>query len=457
MAKAAPKLRKTLSQANLVHMGSERLAGLLFDAAAADPALKRSLRLEIAADLGSGELAEALGKRMDELASSRGRISWRKRPELLRELGRLRTLIVERLAVADPAAAFTSMVSWVDLLEPLQARTKDPRGELPAMFEQASGEVAALALTVGHAFAVPRLIEAVMTRSSIWAGVLGAGAANLDVAIADPLLRSLTRNGTPTSGRLALVVRRLADRVGAVDEWLATYDERLRRDPSVLKETALRLAHAGRATEAREVLDAALVEPQRKGVGWRAPEPVPVRDEAWYQAEIAVLDSEGRGEDAMLARWARFERLLSVEALRDILVRLGDFEDVEATDRALAFAAQAFDLNRAVDFLMNWGALRDAAQTIEHRWRELNGRAEALPLWASRLSSRYPLAAVHLLRARARALATLGGSVTAEGVKEALDEAAALAEPLSGDLVPHAAFVQNLEAERASNRHTRTR
>ncbi|MGV9010166.1 DUF6880 family protein [Brevundimonas sp.] len=457
MAKAAPKLRKTLSQANLVHLGGERLAALLFEAAAADPALKRSLRLEIAAELGSDELAEALAKRMGELGSSKGRISWRKRPELLRELGKLRMLIVERLAAADAVTAFASLVSWVDLLEPLQARTKDPRGELPALFEQGSGDVATLALAVGPTVAVPLLTEAVTTRSSVWAGVIGAGAVNLDASIARRLLQSLVRDGIPNSGRLAPVVRRLADRVGAVDEWLATHEERQRRDPSVQKAAALRLAHAGRAQEAREALDAALVQPQKRGVGWRAPEPAPVRDEPWYQAEIAVLEAEGQGDAATQARWARFERLLSVEALREILVGLEDFEDVEATDRAIAFAAQAFDLNRALDFLMGWGALREAAQTIERRWSELNGRAEAIPPWASRLSSRYPLAAVHLLRARARALSVLGGSLNAEGVPEALDEAAALAEPLGGDVVPHATFVRDLLAERASGRSLRGR
>jgi hypothetical protein len=444
MAKAAPKLRKTLSQANLVHLGTERLAGLLMDAASADPALKRSLRLEIAAELGPEELAEALNKRMDELASSRARISWRKRPELLRELSRLRVLIVDRLAEANPTLAFKSLVAWVDLLEPLQDRTKDPRGELPALFAQATGDVAALAGTLGPEVAVPVLLEAVTTRASAWAGVIGGAAGDLDMDVAAALLVGLTRKGVPTSGRLAPVVRRLADRAGAVDPWLASFDERMRRDPAVLVEAATRLARAGRAGEARASLEAALESAPRKGIGWRAPEPPPQRDEAWHAAEIAVLDAEGRDDEAMLSRWARFERLLSVEALRDILDRLDGFDDVEATDRAIAFATQAFDLDRALGFLMTWGALREAAETIALRRGELGGRAEAMPLWAARLSSRYPLASVLLLRARARALVALSGSLQGEGVQEALDEAEALAAFVSADLEPHADFVEGL-------------
>lgn len=448
MAKAAPKLRKTLSQANLVHLGTERLAALLMDAASADPALKRSLRLEIAAELGAEDLAVALGKRMDELASSRARISWRKRPELLRELSRLRVLIVNRLAEANKTLAFASLVAWVDLLDPLQDRTKDPRDELLALFAEGTDDVARLAGVLGPEVAVPILFDAVTTRASVWAGVIGAAAASLDVEIAAALLAVLIRKGVPTSGRLAPVVRRLADRVGAVDPWLASFDDRMRRDPAVQVEAATRLAKAGRAGEAREALESALERAPRKGMGWRAPKPPPQWDEAWYLAEIAVLDAEGRSDDAMISRWARFERLLTTEALRDILDRLDDFDDVEATDRGIAFATQAFDLDRALGFLMAWGALRLAAETISRRRSELGGRADAIPLWASRLSSRYPLAAVLLLRARARALVSLSGTFDAEGVQAALDEAEALAASLPDDLEPHAQFVDALSKAR---------
>ena len=457
MAKAAPKLRKTLSQSNLVHLGTERLAGLLMDAASSDPALKRSLRLEIAAELGPEELAEALNKRMDELASSRARISWRKRPELLRELSRLRVLIVDRLAEANPSLAFTSLVAWVDLLEPLQVRTKDPRGELPAVFAQATCDVAALAGTLGPEVAVPVLLEAVTTRASPWAGVIGGAAADLHMEVAAALLVGLTRKGVPTSGRLAPVVRRLADRAGAVDPWLASFDDCMRRDPAVLVEAATRLAKAGRAGEARTSLDAALERGPRKEMGWRAPEPPPQRDEAWHAAEIAVLEAEGRENEAMLSRWARFERLLTTDALRDILDRLEGFDDVEATDRAIAFATRAFDLDRALSFLMTWGALREAAETIAMRRSELGGRADALPLWAARLSSRYPLGAVLLLRARARALVSLSGSLHAEGVQEALDEAEALSALLSDDLEPHADFVEALSKAKSQGFRPRRR
>lgn len=458
MAKAAPKLRKTLSQTNLAQLGADRLASLLFAAAATDPALKRSLRLELASELGAAELAQALDKRLDELATSCARISWRKRPELLRELVLLRTIIVERLAVADAVLAFPRLVAWFDLQEPLQARTKDPRDELAALFDAAVLELGPMASAAGRGVALPVLVDAILTRSNTWVPLLGRAVATLDHELAKGLLASLTVKQVPQSGRLALVARRLADHVGDLDTWLASFDDKTSQQPEIQVERALRLARGGRAVDARAALEAALVQPSRKRLGWHAPEPTPVRDERWFDAEIAVLDSEGRAEDAMTARWLKFERTLSVASLNDIVSRLDDFDDVVATDRALAFAAGYFDLNRGLTFMLDQGALREAAETILARFGELNGRADASALWASRLAARYPVAAMLLLRARAKALIEMSGSIEADGVSQLLDEAQSLAAGATSedDIVSHSAYFEELRATALrSSRSTR--
>ena len=445
MAKAAPKLRKTLSQTNLAQLGADRLASLLFAAAATDPALKRSLRFELASEVGAAELAQALDKRLDELATSRARISWRKRPELLRELALLRTMIVERLSTADAALAFPRLVAWFDLQEPLQARTKDPRAELVALFEAATPDLGPMAFAAGYGVALPVLAHAIFTRSNIWVPLLGRAMGTIDHELATGLLDSLTSKHIPQTGRLVLIVRRLADRVGNLDIWLASFDDKTSQQPEIQVERALRLARGGRTVEARTALDAALLQPPRKRLGWHAPEPAPVRDERWFDAEIAVLDSEGRSEDAMTGRWLKFERTLSVASLNDIVSRLGDFEDVVATDRALGFAAGYFDLNRALAFMMEQGALREAAETIVTRPDELTGRIDATALWASRLATRYPVAAMQLLRARARFLVEMSGSLDADGVSQLLDEAQALAATAGDDeIVPHSVYVEQL-------------
>lgn len=448
MAKAAPKLRKTLSQTNLAYLGADRLASLLFAAAATDPALKRSLRLELASELGAAELAQALDKRLDELATSRARISWRKRPELLRELVLLRTMIVERLAVADAALALPRLVAWFDLQEPLQARAKDPRDELAVLFEAAALELGPMASTAGQGVALPVLADAILTRSNTWVPLLGRAVATLDQELATELLTALTVKQVPQTGRLALIARRLADHVGNLDIWLASFDDKTSQQPEIQVERALRLARSGRAVDARAALEAALVQPSRKRLGWHAPEPAPVRDERWFDAEIAVLDSEGRSEDAMTARWLKFERTLSVASLNDIVSRLDDFDDVVATDRALAFAAAYFDLNRGLTFMLEQGALREAAETIVARFEELNGRTDASALWASRLAMRSPVAAMLLLRARAKALVEMSGSIEADGVSQLLDEVQSLAAEATAEdsILPHPVYLEELRA-----------
>lgn len=83
---------------------------------------------------------------------------------------------------------------------------------------------------------------------------------------------------------------------------------------------------------------------------------------------------------------------------RDYIARLPDFEDVEAEHRAFALAARHQDANRGLAFLLDWPALREAADMIEARAEALTPSPEAVELWAARLRRRYPKAAHRLLR-----------------------------------------------------------
>ena len=298
MAKT-PKLSKTVTAANLAQLGEAKLAELLSEAAGWDPILKRRLRMELAAAISPADLALELDKRLDSLAESRARISWRKRPELIREAEMLRGLITGPLLEVDARLALDRIVSWFDLGGPLAARTKDPRGELQVMIEDALPDLARIANAAGPEIAAPVLADAVLTRATPWAGLVGRGVHDLDDGLVEALLDRLSPSAA-RGAKVSLLVRRLAARTGAVDVWLSTFAPEDLHRPAVAAEAARRLAEAGRAGEARATLEAGRTPPpssNRKSWDGRSPEPEAPGD-AFAEAEIAVLIAEGRTDEA---------------------------------------------------------------------------------------------------------------------------------------------------------------
>jgi hypothetical protein len=442
----SPARRKTLSAANLSALGADVLADLLINATAGDANLKRVLKLELAAAVGAPDLALEIDKRLTALATSKTRVSWRKRPELVADLQAHRRMIVDRLAPQDARLALDRLVGWFDLYSGLAVRVKDPKGELSALFFDAAPDLATVASAVGGD-AVPILAEAVETRLSDWGGWIGRAAPAMSEPLASGLLKALTVGRARPTGRRALVVRKLADRAGDVEAWAAAFSDEDRLKPDVGAEIARRLAEAGRPVEARAALDASKPRapaPSRLTIRKTVVEPEPSL--LWEAAEIAVLDAEGRPDDAQTARWTAFERTLSEPPLRAHIARLADFDDVEAIDRALAFAAGWFDATTGLRFLMTWPALREAAAMVLARADELHATAEDTALWAGRLEGRWPNAALALIRSRARALARQGLGRSDE-VRALSAEAAHLADLPGGlDTLPgHADFIDELE------------
>ena len=451
MAKRPTTAKKSVSAANLAALGADRLADLLMEAGAADPGLKRRLRMELAAEVGAADLALEIDKRLVAVGGSRARVSWRKRPAVLSELRSLLRMIADRLGALDARLALDRLVAWFDLYPGLVARVSDAKGELPLLFDAATAELGRVASAAGPDEAAPALGEALATRLDPWASWIGRGASGLDPILARRLLAGLTQGPRPT-GRLALVVRKLADRAGDLDAWIRSIPDADARKPEIGAGIAHRLAAAGRAEDARAALEAARLEPAPAS-RWGRAGVAEAPSDGWSAAEIVVLEAEGRRVEADEARWRRFERTLSVEDLRALLAGLADFEDVVALDRAFDLASAHPDPLRGLAFLMDWPALREASGLILSRSGEIRGGHEAIPLWASRLSGRYPAAAVLLLRARARSLVTLG-SDSAEEVQGLTAEAEALAA-LAGDdasIPDHAAFVAEIEGLAAPRR-----
>jgi hypothetical protein len=395
--KAGPSKRLTAD--NLAKLGTERLADLLLEMADEDANWKRRLRMELAAEVGGGDLAAELDKRLVSLAGSRARISWRKRPELIRDLNTQRRLIVDRLGALDPAAAFVRLLAWFRLYPGLSGRVKDPKGELATVFEDAAQDLILLArgASANGADPVPSLAEAISERPETWGRWLRASGEALDAELAQRLLGAVRPAGPVTPVRLRGAVRRLADAAGDVDAWLSVLTDAERQSPEVTAEAVARLLGAGRLEDARRRLEAARPKtPSARLSGFNRATTPP--SPAFSAAEIAVLEAEGRTEEAQAGRWTLFERTLSAAALRDYVARLPDFEDVEALDRAFARAAGWPDFEVGLAFLMDWPALREAAAMIDARPAEAARVRGDLEDWTGRLEQRFPEAAARLKR-----------------------------------------------------------
>jgi hypothetical protein len=402
---------RRLTEANLVALGAEHLAGLLLELAASQPALKRRLRMELAAAVGPAELAQEIDKRLATLQASKARVSWRKRAEFLTDLDVVRAMIAETLADLDPAMAFERMLAFLALARPLSLRVKDPKGEMDAVFEQAADDLGALLGRPGVVDRAPALVAAILKDARRWSGWIGR-LGDLDARTAEAILQGLA----VTEGRVVAeprIIRWLADKTGKVDLFIASFTPASRTDPATGAAIATRLPAAGRVKEAAAALDRSdpRKSPARRAFPWKGAvvDALDANPE-WEAAQIAVLEVSDP-DAAQTARWASFERTLSAERLRDIVSRLADFDDVEAMDKAFAHAARDVDMMRGLGFLMDWPALPEAARMIAARADELKGPSSLLEGWAGRLRARQPTAARTLLLAAAKAATREGRSL----------------------------------------------
>jgi hypothetical protein len=307
-------------------------------------------------------------------------------------------MIVGRLAGLDAAAALDRLVDWFDLQPALSGRVKDPKGEVADLFVDAAADLAAVA-NLTPLTAPERLAAATLRRPLVWVRWLEPAAPALAPALTQDLLNRIAPTEEGVTPGLLPVVRLLAEASGDIDCLIRVLPLAERKQPDMASALADRLIAAGRLSEARLALEGADWDatPSRWSLRRAAPKTVP---EAFVLSEIALLEAEGRTEEAQDARWCLFEAALSQTALRDYVARMPDFEDVEALDRAFAFVAGGPNARAALAFLMSWPALREAARLIEDRQSELPRALPEAEAWAGRLEHRYPAAAAILAERR---------------------------------------------------------
>ena len=388
------RLSTRLSAASLVHLGAPRLADLLIEAGGGNANLKRRLRLELAAEAGPDVLALEIDKRITALAAARTRVSWRKPGELIEDLNAHLRMILERLSPEAPVEALAVLIRWFDLYPGLAARVKDTRGELPAAFEAAAPDLFALAEAGGDK-ALQDLVAALERRPQDYGRWISVAGETLGPRTARRLLDGLDASARKTpAGRNLL--RRLADKAGDLNLWLSLVTPEQAGSPDIAADIARRLLDAGRIAEARAALEVPLAPSplnRRWTFGHNPKNGAPRLTPAWEAVSIDVLDAEGNRQEAQDLRWSLFERELSAPVLRDYLSRLPDFDDVEALDRAFAYASSYPDFEAAMRLLMDWPAHREAAALVLARPREARQARPISADWASRLAQRYPEAA----------------------------------------------------------------
>lgn len=391
MKRPSPASLKRVTAENLARLGTERLAEILVEVAETRAELKRRLRMELAAEQGPEHLLPEIDRRMNLIGASRGAVSWRQRPAFVRDLDGVRGLIAGRLAELDPSAAQDRIVIFLSLSPQAQRRVRDKEGAVDRVFAQAAADAIELLAMAGPREGGARLAETIAAQPFDWSRWSREGTLPAHPDLARATLGFL---GPRSDAAFLPVVRRLADAAGDPDAFRSTFTDEEMAMPSRAAEVARRFLRAGRLEAAREVLEGA-VKPSlmRRGRSGKAE-----ADFDWESAWIDYLESAGRAEEAQAARWASFERNLSLERAKAYVKRLPDFEDVEAEQRIFDLAAGHGDAEGALTLLMDWPALGEASRFVLARGETLRLSPEQAELWARRLRTRYPEAAQRLLR-----------------------------------------------------------
>ena len=235
-----------------------------------------------------------------------------------------------------------------------------------------------------------------------------------------------------------MALKDIAGAMGDVDAFIAQYDPATRKVPKIAAEIVARLLAAGRAADALGFIGQAEVDNSH----WVPHE--------WQDARIEVLEALDCKDEAQVFRWACFERDLSPDYLRGFLKRLPDFEDIEAEERAMAFAMAYPASLKALQFLIHWPALHRASQLVQQRFTELDGNHyKILTPAAEALSARHPLAATLALRSMIDFTLNAGRSSRYQHAARHLAECDALASQIEdfATFEPHASYVARLKRE----------
>ncbi|MBB5664241.1 DUF6880 family protein [Rhizobium leguminosarum] len=466
--------KTTLNAKNLETLGAQRLAELLIEISTGSAAHKRRLRMELAGDQGSAEVAREIRKRLASIARARTVIEWHKVKKINADLETQRSAIVTVVAADDPKEAFDLIWQFLTVADSIFHRSNSNDIAFTETFHQACADAGVIARSAGigidvladkvftalqdndHGQYDPLIAEMVpvLGKDGLerlkgllvqWLNEEEEESADADRKILDwggggtTYLDEIYARHRQQRARIAL--QDIADAQDDVDAFIAQQPEETLRAPMVATAISDRLLLAGRAEEALRILD---------GVDHRFETPF-----EWQEARAETLEALGRGEEAQAYRWQCFEQSLNGEHLRAFLRKLADFDDIEAEEKAFAFAHGFPDVHRALAFFLAWPLSAEAAKLIFKRQAELDGNLyELMTSGAEMLQEKHPLAATILLRSMIGFALDYGRSSRYRHAARHLAECASLAPHIDdfGSARPHDAYVAELKRQHG-NKH----
>jgi hypothetical protein len=411
--------KTTLNPKNLEALGAQRLAELLIEISTGSAAHKRRLRMELAGNISSGEVAREVRKRLSSIGRARTFIDWRKVKATKAELETQRKIIVETVAPDDAKEAFELIWQFLALADSIFQRSDDGSGLLVQSFHQACTDAGVIAKLAGVDvyLLAEKVFKAVQDNghgqfdrliTAMAPALSNNGLEHLKTLFSDWLKEpkeTLANNERKVMGwssegaiyedevygnhrdlTVRVALQEIADAQGDVDAYIAQH-EKTRKAPMVAAEIAHRLISAGRAEEALAALD---------NVDTKGRTDVPFE---WQLVRAEALEALKRGEEAQAFRRSCFEQSLNDEHLRAYLRRLPDFDDLEAEEKAFDYAQTFPSIHQALAFFMRWPSPAEAAKLVMRRRVELDGDFyELMTAAAEVLSEKHPLAATIVLR-----------------------------------------------------------
>lgn len=463
--------KTTLNAKNLEALGAQRLAELLIEISTGSAAHKRRLRMELAGNHSSAEVAREVRKRLSSIARAKTFIDWRKVKATKTDLETQRKIIVDTLAPQDPSEAFDLIWQFLAIANPLFGRSDDGSGSLIQSFHQAGTDAGSIAKAakIDADVLAEKVFKAFQNNGygqfdrliTTMAPALGNEGLErlkaLFVAWSREAKEKPAKNdrrviGWSSAGAIyedevygnhkdltvRIALQEIADAQDDVDAYIAQQPERTRDAPMVAADIANRLISAGRAEEALAALDK---------VETKGRQDVPFE---WQLARTEALEALERSDDAQAFRWMCFEQSLNDEHLRAYVRRLPDFDDLEAEERGFAFAQAFPDANRALYFFLRWPSPAEAAKLVTNRASELDGDLyELMTPAAEVLSNKHPLAATIVLRSMIDFTLESGRSSRYKHAARHLAECRSLASQIDdfGDTRRHEGYVADLKRE----------